>query len=424
MSAAPSSPLPPAPAPAPPAAPVLPWLARHPWAIVVAASLLLFLRKPWALHTPQLWAEDGSIFLLQDNLWGAGVILDPYNGYLHLLPRLIVWLARHLADVAWWPAFYNGAAFAVTVGLFARLASARVALPAAVKPWLVLALPLVVGTGEVLINLTNVQWIAALFLVAHLFAPPARSLPGHAGDIALLVLAGLTGLFSVILLPLFLWRAARHRTPDTLLAAAVVAACGAVQLVWLLRTGTAGALEGAEASFRPLMALSVLGSRLVTWPLLGPAAVRAWPVWVHAALAVVVIAPLLAVSLRAGPHRSLRATLVAAFLLLTAACALRVRADTWPDDNLVNGDRYFYLSRVLLTWLVLLQFGAAARPLRVTARVACGLGMLTHLPHFVLPAPPDYRWAEHCAPLRRGEPARIPTLPEGWTLEYPGRPPR
>ncbi len=419
MNAAPVSPS------ASPAAPAAePWLARHLWVVVIAASLLLFLRKPWALHTPQLWAEDGSIFLLQDNLWGAGVILDPYNGYLHLLPRLVAWLARHLVDVAWWPAFYNGASFAVTVGLFARLASARLDLPVALKPWLILALPLVVGTGEVLINLTNLQWLSALFLVAHLFASPARRLGSHAGDVALLVLAGLSGLFSVILLPLFLRRAVRHRSPDTLLAAAVVGACGLVQLVCLLRTGTAGALEAGDTPFRPLMALSVLGSRLVTWPLFGPAAVRAWPVWVHAALAVAVIAPLLAVSLRAGPHRSARTTLVAAFLLLTAACALRVRADTWTDDNLVNGDRYFYLSRLLLTWLVLFQFAAVSRGVRLGARAACLLGLVTHVPHIVVPAPPDYRWAEHCAPLRRGEPARIPTLPEGWMLEYPGRPPR
>lgn len=397
------------------------WLARHPWIVVAAASLLLFLRKPWALHTPQLWAEDGSIFLLQDNLWGAAVILDPYNGYLHLLPRLVAWLARHLFDVAWWPACYNGAAFVLTVVLFARLASARIALPGALKPWLILALPLVVGTGEVLINLTNLQWLAALFLVAQLFATPARGRWSHAGDVALLVLAGLSGLFSVILLPLFLWRAVRHRSPDTLLAGGVVGVCGAIQLFCLLGTGTAGALEAGDTPFRPLMALSVLGSRLVTWPLLGPAAVRAWPVWLHAVLAVAIIGPLLALSLRAGPHRGLRLTLVAAFLLLTAACAIRVRADTWPDDNLVNGDRYFYLSRVLLTWLLLFQLDATARALRLTARVACLLGLVTHVPHFVVPAPPDYRWADHCAPLRRGEPARIPTLPEGWMLEFPGR---
>src|SRR5215216_3674816 len=133
------------------------------WLVVLVCTALLALRKPWALHTPQLWAEDGSIFLTQDEQMGVRAWWEPYNGYLHLLPRLIAWIASHTADVAWWPAIYNGLAFAITVGLFARLASGRVELPG--KPWLMLAFVLVVGTGEVLVNVTNLQWVTAFFLV-------------------------------------------------------------------------------------------------------------------------------------------------------------------------------------------------------------------------------------------------------------------
>ena len=44
--------------------------------------MLLALRKPWALHTPQLWAEDGSIFLMQAEWHGVECLLIPYMGYL------------------------------------------------------------------------------------------------------------------------------------------------------------------------------------------------------------------------------------------------------------------------------------------------------------------------------------------------------
>jgi hypothetical protein len=63
------------------------------WWVVIACAVLLALRKPWALHTPQLWAEDGSIFLTQDEQMGVRAWWEPYNGYLHLLPRLIAWIA-------------------------------------------------------------------------------------------------------------------------------------------------------------------------------------------------------------------------------------------------------------------------------------------------------------------------------------------
>jgi hypothetical protein len=53
--------------------PVLLWL-------VLGCAVLLALRKPWALHTPQLWAEDGTIFLTQDEQMGLRAWWEPYNG--------------------------------------------------------------------------------------------------------------------------------------------------------------------------------------------------------------------------------------------------------------------------------------------------------------------------------------------------------
>ncbi len=388
------------------------------WLVLVCAALLA-LRKPWALHTPQLWAEDGSIFLTQDEQMGARAFFEPYNGYLHLLPRLIAWLASHTADVSWWPAIYNSLAFAINVALFARLASRRVQLPG--KEWLMLAFVLVAGTGEVLLNVTNLQWVTAFFLVLQLFTVRAETWPQRLGDLALLAIIGLNGPFAIVLLPVFAWRAWRERTLDAGLALAVIAGCAVVQGFFLLRAGLS--LEGNTAAFRPLMFFSILGSRLVTWPIFGPAAVRAWPQAVHAALGVVVIAPLLWRTLRPDPRRNARLTVAAIFMLITLASLYRVRADTWERDDLVNGDRYFYIPRVLLAWLLIWECSAAARPVAWLARGLCALGVVMHAPHFILPAPPDYKWAAHCDPIRRGVPANIYTLPEGWWIEYPGRPP-
>ncbi len=387
------------------------------WLVLVCA-MLLALRKPWALHTPQFWAEDGSIFLQQDHDMGLRAWWQPYNGYLHLLPRLIAWIASHTADVAWWPAIYNSLAFALNVGLFARLASRRVELPG--KAWLMLAFVLVVGTGEVLINVTNLQWVTAFFLVLQLFTARAETWPQRLGDLALLVVVGLNGPFAIVLLPVFAWRAWRDRQLDAWLALGAIGACAAMQGYFLARAGLS--LEGNTAAFRPLMFFSILGSRLVTWPLCGPGAVRAWPQALHAALGVIIIAPLLWRAFRADSHRPTRALIATVFGLITLASLYRVRADTWERDDMVNGDRYFYIPRVLLAWLLIWECRATTRTVRWVARSACLLAVAMHGPHFVLPAPPDYKWAAHCDPIRRGVPANIYTLPEGWWIEYPGRP--
>lgn len=387
---------------------------------VLAAAVLLALRKPWALHTPQFWAEDGSIFMVQDEQYGLGAFLVPYNGYLHFLPRFIAWLAPRVADVAWWPALYNGFAYAVNVALFARLASPRVALPA--KPGLLLAFVLVVGTGEVLINVTNLQWVAAFFLVLPLFTAAPVNAAQRLGDLAILAAVGLNGPFALVFAPLYAWRAWRERRGDDFLALAVLGACAVTQGLLVSRAGVT--LYAADVPLRPLMFCSILGSRLVTWTFFGPAAVRAAPLWVHAVFGVAAIVAVLAWALRASPRRPVRATIAAAFCLVTAACAFRVRADTWQDDNLVNGDRYFYISRVLLAWLIVLEWDAAPRAVAWAVRALCGCGVLLHVPHFVIPAPRDYEWAKHCDPIRRGVPGNIHTLPEGWWIEYGGRAPR
>ena len=390
--------------------------------LVVACAVLLSLRKPWALHTPQLWAEDGSIFLTQDEQMGVRAWWEPYNGYLHLLPRWIAWIASHTADPAWWPAIYNGLAYVITVGLFARLASRRVELPA--KPWLMLSFVLVVGTGEVLINVTNLQWVTAFFLVLQLFTRPAGTWPQRLLDLGVLLVIGLNGPFAIVFLPLFAWRAWRQRNLNTLLALGVVLVCAAVQGSLVMRTGPGIILDPVDKPTDILKYLSIVGSRLVTWPLLGPSAVRPLPGWVHAVIGVVVIAPLLVWALRPDPRRRYRGWIVAAFCLITVASMYRARVDTWTQDNLVNGDRYFYMPRVLLAWLFVFEFDARPRAVAWLARGMCALAVVMHAPRYMLPAPRDYEWAKHCDPIRRGVPANIYTLPEGWWIEYPGRKPK
>jgi hypothetical protein len=170
------------------------------------------------------------------------------------------------------------------------------------------------------------------------------------------------------------------------------------------------------------MFVSIIGSRLVTWQLFGPRAVQSWPLWTHAAIGLAVIVPLLIWALRDDARRPWRVVIVAAFCLVTFASVYRVRADTWARDDLVNGDRYFYIPRVLLAWLLVWELNASQRVVAWLARGTCAVGILMHAPRFTLPAPPDYHWAQHCDPIRRGVPANIYTLPEGWWIEYPGRP--
>jgi hypothetical protein len=391
---------------------------RLAWPVFAAFAALLALRKPSALLTPQLWAEDGSIFLAQNDQLGLRALVEPYQGYLHTLPRLIAWAASHLADPAWWPLLYNGAAGALALAVIARTFSPRLALPG--KPALALALLLGARTGEVLFNITNLQFVTAAALVQQIFFARPRSAGERAGDLAVLALVGLTGPFSVLFAPLFAWRWWRERHADNLVALLVVAGCGAVQ-GWLVLHGPAVAAVAAE-SFHPAKFLEIAGSRLVAWPLAGEWLVRRTSPVVVAVTGGAILAAVLFRATRPHARREQRVLTAVALVLLVAAATFRARFDTWEQEDFDSGERYFYLPRVLLWWLVAGEFDATSRTVRWLARGAFVLGLISFVPGYVLPAPPDYHWAEHCEPIRRGVPAKIPTLPEGWTLEYPGRP--
>ena len=391
---------------------------RTPTWFVVLTSLAFAFHKPWALHTPQLYAEDGSIFLTQQEQFDSRAFFEPYMGYLHTLPRLIAWLAAHLADPAYWPAIYNGASFALAVALFFRLASPRLALPG--KPALLLCFAFVAHTGEVTINVTNLQWIAAFLLILQplLSAPPTRL--ALLTDLVLTALVGLTGPFSLIFLPVFAWRWFRERCTFTLLPLLVLAGCAAVQAYFLLHQPAAPATPSEPLRLLPLF--SVLGSRLLVWSFFGPAVVALFSPLALAAVAFVFLSTLTVWLFRPANLRPARLILLASFILITAACIYRTRPDTWARDDLFNGDRYFFIPRLLLFWLLILEFSATSRTVAFTARALVLSGFLVHLPSYRLPAPPNYHWAEHCDPIRRGVPADIKTLPEGWYIEYPGRP--
>jgi hypothetical protein len=391
----------------------------NPWVLVIFA-ILLFLRKPFALVVPQLYAEDGTIFLVRNDLLGLRALIEPYMGYWHLIPRLVAFVASRLLDPAWWPTFYNLVAYLLWVFVVARTFSPRLPLPPALRPWLALALFLGPQTGEVLFCITNVQWVIAFLLIEQAFIAPPATAAQRTGDIVLLVFLGLTGPFVLALGPLLAWRWWRSRTTDNLAILLVATACAAVQAWWILHTGP----KFDYPAFAASRFFEVIGQRLFIWPVFGSKLAYSLPPIVLSILGMLPVVALLGWSLRAHPRRFLRVQLVAAFLLMMAAGVYRARPDTWGLLGIDFGDRYFYLPRVLLWWLFILELDTAQRAIAWLARVLVLACALVHGKDYLIPAGPDYRWTEHVEPIRRGVRGDMMTLPEEWLLEYQGRPAR
>jgi hypothetical protein len=388
--------------------------------VFAALALLLAARKPHALHTPQLWAEDGTIFLMQADLHGIGAFVTPYAGYLHLLPRAIAWAASFVLDPAWWPAFYNAISFLIWLAVLARLFTSRFDLPN--KPWLAVAFLFIPHSGEVFFNITNLQWLTAFVLIQQAIVRPPTTRLERVGDVAISALVALTGPFGIVFLPLFAWRWWRDRRAMDFIVFATLLVCAAIQIWFVIQTGPR--FDFQSEPWRIWPNLVVLARRLVVWPLFGHEIALSMSPALIGAIGGLVVLAVIGRALRPLPQRYARAQVIAALALITAAALYRTRPDTWAADNLYFGERYFYIPRVLLAWLVIWEINATSRAVATTARILCCIVVLTHIRDYSLPAPKDLEWANHVEPIRRGVPANIPTHPEGWTLEYRGRPHR
>ena len=75
--------------------------------VVVVAAIILFIRKTDSILNPQFWAEDRTVFFLDQYHDGVSSVFQPHAGYLHLVPRIIALLADLVFTVPAAPYVYN-----------------------------------------------------------------------------------------------------------------------------------------------------------------------------------------------------------------------------------------------------------------------------------------------------------------------------
>lgn len=373
--------------------------------LALAGLLLMILRKPDAVLQPQLWAEDGAVFLRDALLLGPEALVTPYSGYLHLLPRLVAAGAPYLS-AAHAPWLFTGGAMVPVVLVAGLLASRRLPLTAAERIGGMLLLALPPMPGEVLLNLTNSQWILGFVFVLLLMAKPAERAPAFMADAGLLSLSGLTGPASLVFAPLFVGRAIWEPSRGTRASAFVAVVTAAIQGAVLLTSGRLSIGEAAPVD----VVMARLGARLAM--LLGIAPSEDAGFLITAILlGLVVLFLVLLVLERAWPA----ATALAAGMALFATVLLGARG---VDGGLaIGGERYFSLPIALVLWSALLAW----RPYRWLPLPVVAAVLLIAAPGFCVPALRDLNWRAASSCLGGRGPCHVPINPEGWAIDLPAR---
>ena len=383
---------------------------------------MIYLRRPDAFLHPQFWAEDGTdYFAPAYNHGGLSQLFVPHAGYLALANRITALAAVHL-PLSWAPSLFNG------VGLICQLLPALVLVSRRSEPLIssrtirvgvalfYFALP---GSFEVDVNLDNAQWHLPLAAALLLLARPAKTRAGDAFDIAILVLAGLTGPFALLLLPIAIGMAVVRRSRRNYVLLGVAAVTSIVQVISMMYSSREApkSLGASVGSFS-----RIIGGRVVLGPVLGTRGFRsALDHFSGNALWVLCVLGGAAFILLVLWQSSAELRLFVLFGSLCLAIALyrprSAAADAWTAFLAPgNGGRYF----VIPMFTMLVVVGAAIECRFLLLRIGAGLFVLTSI---FIGIPSDWSYPAYGNTHYQKYVDTFEHLPKGRALTFPQNPP-
>jgi hypothetical protein len=338
---------------------------------VLGAAGLLFSRGPGHLLHPELWAEDGAVWLSGAYTDGLHCLMIPRGGYLQTLSVLGGLLAACLPLTAA-PLIFAVIAFVVQLAPVALLLSARG--EALVPSWtarLLLALYYIgmPNSNEVFVNLTNAMWHLAIVVFMLVVLRKPRSVAGLIAEMLVLVLGGLSGPLVLFIAPIAWWQVVLRRGADgrkPVLYAVVLSLCGVVQAAVLVTHSGTNRMGYLGASFGRLV--HILADQIILGGVIGAGYVdrllaqdfwaQNWP----AALCCAVAAVMGLAAFVKGPM-AYRQFVVLAVLLMASALKSPIVSETaaqWHEMQYPTiGDRYYILP--MLAWFATLLVLAGGR---------------------------------------------------------------
>ncbi len=239
------------------------WAGSLIW--LAGATALQLFRQPGEPSWNSVWQEDGGVFLTDALEAPITSVIEPYNAYLHVVPRLV---AAGIAPLPleWAPLLLSGSA-ALVVGLisiYVYSASAAVLRTQWTRLLLAALVVLVPAAGyETNANIANVHWYL-IFAAFWVFIEGPRTRGAVAVGGVIVAVSVLSDPLTGILLPLALWRGATAKTGLERVVPLIFAVSLAIQVLL-------GVFEDPVAPYAPshvgdlpgIYALRVAGSALV-----------------------------------------------------------------------------------------------------------------------------------------------------------------
>lgn len=207
-------------------------------------------RRPSVLLRPQFWAEDGQLFYQQAHELGFfHPFLIPYAGYLHTLPRLTAGLSL-LLPLSVAPLLFSLVALLTQSLPAIYLSSSRAEKigPLSVRILLAFFYVGVPNVARIHGNMANAQWHLAVLCFLILLASPPKSVWAAIFDVTALSIGAVTGPFAIMLLPVAVVVARKHRDVWTMSRAGILCVGVLIISAMVLQSPRSMSLIGLGAS--------------------------------------------------------------------------------------------------------------------------------------------------------------------------------
>ncbi len=375
---------------------------------------------------PQLYAEDGVIFLQQFYEKGLATFITPYAGYLHTIQRLIVifwgWLHVNLIYI---PTLYAATTILVMFFIAYRIWQTTFYLGLVNRIAYAVFFVFVPTNSDIFLNITNLNGMLSLYLINFLFVRNAisDSIKSHSIiELIILFIVSLSGPTSIFLCPviaLILFVERKTLAYKKVLPLAVIFICGVLQLITVKFIDTdiyRGVNEGATEHYHTLKFFikNVADLMYIHYGI--------WPDMSHRTTMIVfLIAFMIILALVIKSYRSIKNTdkyVIASVIGLYFASVI---VAYWPDESYIyalrNASRYFIVPYTCIGWVFILAVDKKLKK----EHIALYLLFFTLHTKYIKFELPDKRWKEQIMEYRKGNRDIIEINPEGWHFRLPER---
>ena len=400
-----------------------PW--QHGAAFLLACAILIS-RRPDAILHAQFFAEDGHVWYADAYNFGWWhALFQAHTGYYQTLPRLGASFAL-LVPLAFAPLVLNLIAIAVMAMPVNILLSSRSVAWGSLRSRALLAGVFLVlpNCTEISYGITESQWLLALSAFLILVASTPRNITGRIFDLGVVLLCGLTGPFCILLLPLAVVFAWKHRVRWRWVVAGILALLCLIQ-VWALLVVDPAGRTGAVTGASPALLARILCGQVYLATLLGAngLAARSGLIVFFCCIAVggtILVAIHFATGSPARKLFLLFSSMLFVVSLISPTGSIPGGPPSWHSLAAGAGVRYWFFPSLAFAWSLI---WCSCQPSRVLGIVSTSLlclmcfGIVRDWRHSPFP---DLHFAEHArrfASASVGETVTIPLNPNGWNMQ-------